>query len=283
MTDVLSDAIQPKSIQRAITCYKALVSEGFANDVAAFLSAMSAYETNYLTLISRTDATVFVTAPCFGTSVRCALEADFNNLLLNGAAVTLPVTGSGPSGIVIDPQWYADSAGMKILQQSLQITQLQGYTLLDGVTVPWVHQITPPEWTQANQLGFEYALINRKLTYLRQWDMGPVNLRCMGMSAVATALGQPQLATNGFPATPEDMFTAYVSTSYADAFSNGAAWWLPPVYTGAYPQRNAPDQALLTQMAARQLGVTATSTNAANYAAQLQIMITQVAASDSVV
>jgi len=260
----LSEDILPKGPLRGVTAYNDLVASGWDKDQAAFLCAMSEIETNYLILMHRTDATVFPTASCFPTCIRCALEADYNTVYTELGPVTLDVQ---TQGIVIDPDWYSDDAGMAILKQSLGIIEVTDAALADGKTHPWVHQLTPGEWNQTNQLGFEWALINKKFNLLKQWDMGPINMRCPGMGPVADAIGWKQVT--GFPTSQQDMFDLYISQDYPSAFNSGAKWWLPPVWTGGYPSRTNPDSDLLARIAGRQLGIAATDQRAISYGSSI--------------
>jgi len=260
----LSDDIMPKGPARGLAAYNDMVATGADKNASAFLVALSELETNYLILIHRTDATVFPLASCFPSCVRCALEADYQTVMTDGGPMTLDVT---TQGIVIDPDWYSDNDGMAILKQSLNIVQMNGIFLPDGKTLAWIHQITPPEWNQINQLGFEYALIRGKYNLLKQWDMGPINMRCPGMGPVAAATGHSQVP--GFPTTQQEMFDLYVSQEYMPAFMRGAAWWLPPVWTGGYPDMHNPDQSLLAVMAGRQLGVSSSDQRAIAYASSI--------------
>jgi len=256
----LSDDITPKGPLRGLAAYNDLVASGWDKDQAAFLCAMSEIETNYLLLIHRTDASVFPISGCFPTCIRCALEADYNTVFTDAGPVTLDVQ---TQGIVIDPDWYGDDAGMAILKQSLNIQEIPNAALADGHTHPWIHQLTPGEWNQTNQLGFEWALVNQKYNLLKQWDMGPINMRCPGMGPVAQTMGLSQVP--GFPTTQQEMFDLYISQDYPTAFNSGAKWWLSPVWTGGYPSRTNPDSTLLAKIAGRQLGISPSDQRAINY------------------
>lgn len=180
------------------------------------------------------------------------MEADFNSQ----AGIDLQ-----QEGIVIDPAWYQDTTGMQILQASLNVKQSSNPNY-------YVHPIDyTTEWNQQNQIAFEYALVNGKYNLLKQWDMGPMFLRCTGMGPVAAALGLKQVA--GFPTTAQEMFDLYVSSDYPTAFSKGAAWYDSPYYTGQMPGDHLSDTTLAANFCGRQLGADPSSTQAQNYASQL--------------
>jgi len=246
-----SDMIADRG-QRSLVAYKELLAAGWPKEVALTLVAMSAIETNALLLITRVNPLIFPADSCYPTCVRCALEADFNNTP-NG------LVDVSSEGIVIDPAWYGDPKGMQILQASLSIVPSR--------TDPsyWVHPIDySVEWNQSNQLAFEYALTQQNGSLLKQWDMGPMFLRCAGMGPVATAIGRPPVG--GFPASWNEMFDLYTSTSYNDAFTKGAIWYQPPYYTGIYPGSDPGNQQLAASFAGRQLGQAADSDAAQTYA-----------------
>jgi hypothetical protein len=195
------------------------------------LVAMAGLETNDLILLTRTDGTVYpVVADCTDIVIRVSLEPDFN------AEAGLDVQ----KGIIIDPGWYGDADGMAIMKQALNIQAYGNF---------WAHMWTAGEWTQAEQIPFEWAMVNRKAALLKQWDMGPINMRCMGMGPVAQAIGWKQTA--GFPTSWDEIYQLYSSMTYNDAFGNGCKWWFPPYYNGGY---DISDDATCNGIGARQLG-----------------------------
>lgn len=250
--DIPSTSI-PKGMGRLVEAYNSLQPKGWSRGTAITLVSMSAIETNYLLLMSRVSAAVLPVDPnCFPTCIRVAMEADFN------AQTGIPLS----EGIVIDPAWYSDTKGFAIMQANLPIVRSTTNSNW------WVHPINAAtEWTHANQVVFEYAMATQNGKLLAQWDMGPMNLRCLAMGPVAAATGNT--AVQGFPATWQDMRDLYYSKTYNDAFTNGGKWYEPPYYTGAYPGDQIGNTALAASFCGRQLGVPASDARAVAYATTL--------------
>lgn len=250
--------------QRRTTAYNALIAGGYSKGQALTMVAMASIETNDLILMTRTDPTI-ITPECMPTCIRVGLEPDYQ---VQGNVTIDQRT----DGTVIDPDWYSDDEGMQMMQYALSVRK--------STTVPsvWVHPIDfTTEWNHTNQTPFEWALINKKYNLLKQWDMGPIFMRCRGMGPVASAIGGQQV--KGFPETVYDMTLLYASQMYVDAFNNGARWWMPPYYTGAYPGDDPSNTDLAARYAGRQLGVPATDSKATAYGASLLARINSLIAS----
>lgn len=250
-------------LARMVAAYNAVIANGtLTKGQVLTMIAASSIETNDLFLLQRSDGSVYASASCYPTCVRVALELDKHQDLLP----QLKSSGGALLGILIDPDWYSDSAGMAVLAKALNV---QSATGTDGNTY-WFHEYDfDTEWNQINQLGFEYALFSNKPNLLKQYDMGPMNMVCPGMGPVATTLGWKTVP--GFPTDLTSMWDLYNSSDYASAYVQASPWYVPPIFSGTQPGDDPGDSSgAVTSWCQRQLGATSATPAVVSYTTALK-------------